>query len=156
MSKLCKNCGKYPVFSKGYCKYCQYKNYTSIKEKQGSKYTKKKDKVIKNGNFGFNTQMEMFKYIWNTQPHTCWLTGLALKEFDVRMFAHVLRKGTYTYFKLNPKNIRLLHPTIHNLVDNFKEELREQYSHVDFNKWFKLQEEMKIKYEEFKRKNLLA
>ena len=117
--------------------------------------SKNKDKVSKDI-FGFKNQVELFDYIWENTPHVCWLTGRPLGEKDVRMFAHVLRKGTYTYFKLNPKNIRLLLPTMHDLVDNFKEIYREQLPHIDFDKWFKLQDDMRIEYEVFKRKHLLS
>ena len=159
MPKICQVIGcNNPVFNSkaGYCKFHMYKAKLSTKKKREGKYTKKKEKAIKNAYFGFKTQMEMFEYIWNTQPHVCWLTGRPLEAFDVKMCAHVLRKGTYTYFKLNPENIRLLHPTIHFLVDDFREELRDKLPHINFDKWFKLQEDMKIKYEEFKSKNLLS
>jgi len=106
--------------------------------------------------FPFKNQIELFEHIWETQPHECWLTGKPLCEKRVDQFAHVLRKGTYTYFKLNPENIKLLRHDVHNLVDNFKEEYRETYYWIDFDKWFKLQDEMRIEYEVFKHKNLLA
>jgi hypothetical protein len=127
---------------------------------KGESITKKR-KSIKNAYFGFKTQMEMFDYIWNTRPHICWMTRRQLKygKGDSKwknQFAHGLRKGTYTYFKLNPDNIKLLDPIIHDLVDNFKEEYRQQLPHIDFDKWFSYQAEMKIKYKDFKDKNLLA
>jgi len=69
---------------------------------------------------------------------------------------HVLRKGAYTYFKLNPDNIRLGQPYVHDLVDNFKPEYKEEHPEINFDKWFILQDEMKIKYEQFKKYNLLS
>lgn len=154
------------VFSHNFCQAHQYmrkdEKYLKSLLKQYKKgnakiktHSKNKDKTSKDI-FGFKNQVEMFDYIWDTQPHVCWLTNRPLLEKDVSMFAHVLRKGTYTYFKLNPNNVRLLLPTIHDLVDNFKEEFREQLPHIDFNKWFKLQEDMRIEYELFKREHLLS
>ena len=106
--------------------------------------------------FPFKNQVEVFNYVWETQPHVCWLTGKILYQKRVDQFAHVLRKGKYTYFKLNPDNIRLLDPKVHDMVDNWDKKYREIYYWIDFDKWFQLQEEMKIKYEVFKSKNLLA
>jgi len=148
-------------FGGGYCLYHQYRRKSGTKTKCKGKTIRKKTKVVKNAYFGFKTQIEMFDCIWEKQPHVCWLTGrpLQYKKGDdkwVNQMAHVLRKGTYTYFKLNPNNIRLLLPEIHDLVDNFKEEYREIYYWVDFDKWFRLQDEMRIEYEVFKSKNLLA
>jgi hypothetical protein len=150
------------VFAKNLCLYHQYKRKLGTKKKREGKYTRIKRKSLKKAlnediiSFGFKDQVELFNHIWETQSHVCWLTKRPLPEKDIRMFAHVLRKRKYTYFKLNPDNIRLLLPTIHDLVDNFKEEYREQLPHIDFDSWFNLQDEMKIKYEEFKSKNLLA
>jgi hypothetical protein len=146
----------------GVCLFHQYKRKLATKTKREGKYTRIKRKSLKKAlnddiiSFGFKDQVEMFNHIWETQPHICWLTKRPLPKKDIRMFAHVLRKGTYTYFKLNPDNIRLLLPTIHDLVDNFKEEYRHQLPHIDFNNWFKLQEEMREEYKEFKERNLLA
>ena len=159
MSKICKleGCNNNVFNTKaGYCKWHMYKAAKSTQKKRVRKYIKAKKKAVKNAYFGFKTQIELFQHLWETQPHVCWLTGRPLKECEVSMFAHVLRKGKYTYFKLNPDNIRLLHPTIHDLVDNFKEEYRHQLPHIDFNAWFSLQEEMRDKYEQFKKENLLS
>jgi len=32
-------------------------------------------------------------------------------------FAHILPKGKYTKFKLNPENILVVHPEVHHLID---------------------------------------
>ena len=151
MAKKCKvpGCDNIPFNNKhGYCFYHMYKARISTKLKREYKYAKVKKKALKKAYFGFKTQIEMFDYIWETQPHVCWLTGRPLKynkgdDKWVNQMGHVLRKGTYTYFKLNPDNIRLLDPAMHDLVDNFKEEYREQLPHIDFDKWFRLQDEMK-------------
>lgn len=164
MPKQCKveGCTNVPFNNKhGYCQFHMYKAYIPTKSKSTRKTIRKKRKSLKTSYFGFKTQIEMFMYVWETQPHICWLTDhpLRYKPGDdkwVNQMAHVLRKGQYTYFKLNPDNMRLLDPDIHDLVDNFKEEYWLKYPHINFNKWFKLQEEMKEEYKMFKNKNLLA
>ena len=157
MAKQCKADGcDSPVFANNYCKYHQYKRRMGTKRKREYKYTREKKKSLKKAYFGFKTQIEMFNHIWETQPHICFITGKPIKEYDLRNFMHVLRKGQYTYFKLNPENMRLGLPDVHHAVDNFEEGFREIYPEIDFDKWFNLQEEMKIKYEQFKEENLLA
>jgi|SRR6056297_1890308 len=157
-----------PVFAKNLCKYHQYKRKLATKKSREGKYTKEKRKSLKRAyikprankkpkvDFGFNTQIEMFNFIWKNEPHVCFLTGKPIKKYDLRIMAHCLRKGRYTYWKLNPDNIRLLQPYVHHAVDNYEDHFPEIFPEIDFKKWFDLQEEMKIKYEEFKRKNLLA
>jgi hypothetical protein len=158
MAKICQVDGcNYPVFSSGYCKYHGYK--IKPKSKREAKFNKKK-KTLK-VDFGFKTQVEMFNHKWNIEPHKCWLTGALLnfKQYSdewFQCFAHVLRKGVFTYWKLNPENIRLLHPDVHHLVDNFIEEYLEQYPDIDFYKWFDLQDRLRVEYTVFKIENLLA
>lgn len=162
--KQCKvdGCNSTNIFTKGYCVYHRYKAVLGTKKKRETKYVRIKRKSLKRAlnaditSFGFKNQVEMFEYKWENESHICWMTGKPLVEKDIRMFAHVLRKGKYTYFKLNPDNIRLLLPEVHDLVDNFQEHYRETYWWVDFDKWFNLQEEIKMEYEVFKSKNLLA
>lgn len=159
MAKKCKipNCGNVPFNNKhGYCIFHAYKARISTKIKRESKYTRQKKKLLKTAYFGFKSQIEVFDNVWEAEPHICFLTKSPLRQKDIRMFAHVLRKGQYTYFKLNPGNIRLLQPYVHDAVDNYEEGYEEKYPEIDFQKWFDLQEEMKIKYKEFKDKNLLA
>lgn len=111
--------------------------------------------------FPFSNQVEVFKHVWNTRKHECWLSTVPL-NFEVGSqqwfccMAHVLRKGTYTYWKLNPGNIILLHPLMHDLVDNWDEKYREKYPHIDFDKWFTLQSVFREEYDIFKQENLLA
>ncbi len=110
-------------------------------------------------NFGFKSQPEMFLHVWNTRPHICELTGVPLNFVEggdewFCCMAHLLRKGVFTYFKLNPDNVMLLHPDVHSKMDNWLPEYdREMYNR---DKWETKVEEMKTKYNEYKLKNLLA
>ena len=155
------------VFSNNYCQVHSYMRTDKKWLKSLLKQHKKGNTVIKSKPakdkklFPFKDQIDVFKYVWETNPHVCWLTGVPinfapLSSQWISSMAHVLRKGTYTYFKLNPDNIRILQPMVHDLVDNFRPQYRKMYDWVDFDKWFRLQDDMRIEYEIFKRENLLA
>lgn len=173
MAKTCKvdGCG-YNVFSKGLCKVHQYLRY----QKGGDKYQNKaieplssikrynipsrSKKAFRHDYFYFKSQSEMFVSIWLNTPkkdRVCWLTGDKLPdEFNLCYFAHVLNKKNYTYWKLNPHNIKLLKPDIHNKVDKFISKYYEDFPGIDWNKWFDLQEQYKIEYEQWKKDNLMS
>jgi len=172
MAKICnqEECNN-PVFSNGFCQYHQsfrtdkkwLKSLLKQHKKGVAKIKSRSDKPKKESKsfFPFKNQVEVFNYLWEMEEHTCWLTGISIHSQKngnkwVNCFAHVLPKGAYTYWKLNPDNIRLLHPEIHELVDNYKEEYEEKYPNVDFRKWFDLQDKMKEEYEQFKKKHLLS
>ena len=59
----------------------------------------------------FKNQKEMFNYIWETREHKSEISGLPLfheKHFQHHwQFLHILPKGTYPKWKLNPDNIML-------------------------------------------------
>lgn len=59
-------------------------------------------------------EKELFFRIWEERPHYCFVTGQWLgHEPDIRMFAHVLPKGGYPRYRLNPENIVLVKPEVH-------------------------------------------
>jgi len=78
----------------------------------------------------FKSQIELFKYCWQTKPHYCYVTGEKLDKFinsnlSLSMFAHVLSKKKYPEWRLNQNNIILLSPnfkntgySVHHLFDN--------------------------------------
>lgn len=94
----------------------------------------------------FQTQKEMFKYIYETRKHVSELTGrplLPIGHFKFHwQFLHVLSKGTYPYYKLNPDNILLALPEEHEKQEMFsifnekKEKLRREYYRIYYNKEF--------------------
>lgn len=62
--------------------------------------------------------------------------------------AHILSKGGYRSWKLNPLNIMLMHPDAHRLIDAGTE-LQRQQSGWDFKPFYDKQAELKIKYREY-------
>lgn len=155
------------VFSHNFCQAHQYMRKDEkwlqglLKQyKRGNAKIKPKKKQTKSL-FPFKNQIEVFNYVWDTQPHRCWLTEVPINFAPmssqwISSMAHVLRKGQFTYWKLNPENIRILQPTIHELVDNFQPQYITLYDWIDFDKWFDLQKQLEQEYELFKAKNLLA
>lgn len=161
----------FPVFGKGYCKRHQWKRTDKPNKAVLSQYNKRspvvrtnvppKDKKPLNSlktQWGFETQKDLFIHIWNNRNHVCQFTGTNLDsvpEFQWHwMFAHILPKGLFPYFKLNPENIVLVYPEFHTCVDNFIPEYRDKYD-WNFDLFFDMQEDMKEKYKQFLNRNLL-
>jgi len=110
----------------------------------------------------------IFKIIWMTRPRKSFLTGQWLRDFQqgnplwFNLFAHVLPKGQnkYPYFKHYMKNIVLLTPGEHALLDQGTEEARISYAMdieersggritADWAKLKKLEEELKEEYKKY-------
>lgn len=157
MPNLCKNCNRYPVFGGGMCLYCQYM-------RTDKKPTKIRPRKKQKEQYGFKSQPEVFENVWNKYEdergfHYCWLTGVQIDRFwgnsrESWMFAHVLPKGRFPKWKLNPDNIRLLHPDVHTLVDNYTSDMENETHELDgratkinFKRWFNLQNELRRRYE---------
>tara|TARA_R110000744_G_scaffold102377_8_gene196945 strand:+ start:92 stop:370 length:279 start_codon:yes stop_codon:yes gene_type:complete len=72
----------------------------------------------------FKDQKEMFLFIWETRPHVSEISGKPLvypsQSFHVWQFAHVLGKGAYPRYKLNPDNIMLMTKDEHEKQESFK------------------------------------
>lgn len=94
----------------------------------------------------FKNQNEMFNWIWDNRPHVSELTGASLLPKGHTQwhwqFAHVLPKGTYPKWKLNPNNVMIVLPEEHNNQERFKkfldkkEELRREYYKLYYGKEF--------------------
>lgn len=166
MAKTCKcGCG-WPVFSHGYAKYCQNKR-TDDKKPHGLKIkvTTVKD-FRKVPDFGFENQTDLFAWLWQEAKDKngiviCPFTGERLNRFyNTELywscFAHILAKGKYTYWKLNPKNMVVCFPDFHVVVDQGSSLDRANHPNWDFQAWYQRKEELKIEYELFKKTNLLA
>lgn len=101
--------------------------------------------------FGFKNQVELFNHVWETSNKKCFVSGRDLTKVPAykwhNMFAHVLPKGKYSKWKLNPVNIVVLHPDIHYLYD-FGTIEQQNNSGYDFEPLRKLKEQLKIEYEE--------
>ena len=78
----------------------------------------------------FKSQIELFNYIWEIRSHKSQLSGLPLfpKGHDQWhwQFLHVLPKGTYPKWKLNPDNILLGLPSEHTNQEEFPEFLNKR------------------------------
>jgi len=181
--KYCKDCGRLTyIYAHGRCKFCDQKHRAKKPNKMSQVLDKplspksrgnipvRRRKpptglVNKITSFGFKSQVEWMEYQdkkYRTPEGKlyCWLTGeeIPYKKGDDMWFsvwAHVLRKSGWTYFKLHPNNCRPLLPEVHTLVDNYVPDYREAYPDIDFDRWFDLQETMKLEYEAFKKKYLL-
>lgn len=85
----------------------------------------------------FKTQKEMFQWIWDNRPHVSELSGKPLLpkgHFKFHwQYLHVLSKGQYRLYKLNPDNILLALPEEHENQEQFevfrnkRDELKAQY-----------------------------
>ena len=94
----------------------------------------------------FRSQSEMFRWIWDNRPHKSELTGKGLLPKGHSMwhwqFLHVLPKGSYPKWKLNPDNIVLALPEEHERQGDFEafqtryEDLRRKYHKEFYNKEF--------------------
>jgi len=164
MAKTCKadNCYS-PVWGGGYCKNHQWKR-TDKKPKKSTFRTKRER--IRDFNWGFDSQVELFDWLWEEArneegkvicPYTgVDITSLKGKDIYYSCFAHVLAKGRYPWFKLNPKNVRVVSPAFHTLVDQGTSEQRARYPDWKFSQWYNDVEAMKIAYGQFKKDNLLS
>jgi hypothetical protein len=81
------------------------------------------------------TEVLLFRTIWSYSEKKSFISNLWLREFFgtiyfVNCFAHILAKGQnkYPYFKSYARNVVLLHPKEHFLLDHGSEEQRIQYA----------------------------
>lgn len=121
-------------------------------KKQGEGFSR--SKTI---SFGFESQIEMFRYIWDHREQRSFLSDKPLdiyrEDVWINLFAHVLDKKNYPLFKLNPDNIVLLTPYEHTLFDQGTEELRERYTkdndyNPDWEKLYNYRDRLLEEYDE--------
>lgn len=94
----------------------------------------------------FKNQKELFNWIWENRLHISELSGEDLYPKGHYQwhwqFLHVLPKGSYPKYKLNPDNILLALPEEHakqnefNIFNEKHEQLRQQYYQEFYNKKF--------------------
>lgn len=111
-----KTCTLYAVPGKKYCRSCMSYNRQELAP------------VKKDNPYNFKSQIELFKYCWETKPRHCFVTGQKLDKFEggplfLSIFAHVLRKSAFFEIRLSPNNICLLSPdfkgySVHRLFDD--------------------------------------
>ena len=94
----------------------------------------------------FKNQKEMFDWIWDNKPHISELTGKPLLPKSSftwhHQFAHILSKGTYPKWRLNPNNIMIVRPEEHAKQESYpefiekREEMKREYYKEFYNKQF--------------------
>lgn len=115
--------------------------------------------------FGFEDQTDLFEWLWQNAKNAkgeviCPYTGDKLnKHYNTpwywSCFAHVLPKKNYPYFKLNPKNIEVVSPPFHAIVDQGTGTDKENHPDWKWSLWNEKKEQLKNEYLVFKRQNLL-
>lgn len=105
----CVNCQKSAliVVKKGYCQRCN-KELKDSKKKAEGKYKAPKQYVKKKVG-----TLELFQEIWNERPHVCQVTGETIKEFDLRVFSHVVPKSLSKKLALDKENVWIVTPATH-------------------------------------------
>ena len=152
-SKHCKAHMCYlPIWGHGYCRKHQY--FYAAKQP----IPKYKKKAVNPNSFGFSNQLEMFMAVIYAAPRPiiCPISGHNITSLFkgepqdwVSACAHVLNKGKWPLFKLNPANIMLVDPAVHRLLDQGTE-LQRQQSGWDFSPFYKLQEQLKLAYDKYR------
>ena len=162
-------CGR-PVFGTdkdtgiGYCASHQWKR--TDKKKLDIKTTPMIEKIPIEHSFGYVNQTDLFFALWEKARRDgrgtvlCPFTGVDVSKYYRTplfwsIFAHVLPKGRYPYFKLNPDNIRLVDVNFHKIIDQGTLVHRKWYPEWKWDDWDSLVLEMKDKYSTFKKENML-
>ncbi len=113
--------------------------------------------IIHPGQGAHLTKTMIFKEIWDRSDKRSMVSGLFLRNYArtdlfFNCFAHVLAKGLnkYPYFKYYAKNIVLLTPGEHALLDQGTEEARISYAldhkGADWGPLYKLRDELEKEY----------
>ena len=152
--------------------YCKMHQWRRTDLKRLRPYKKKEEDSSEKWNpvtsFGYTSQTDMFLQLWHDADKEnhykgiyCPFTGKKLDHYKNtkyfwQCFAHILPKGRYTYFRLNPANIRIVEPSFHQVVDQGSLDDRKRHPEWKFDEWDELVLRMKSEYIEFKRDNLLA
>lgn len=138
------------VVRKGYCR----RGNEDIKKEKKQAKNGGKDKVVKKTvpmsdlrkllkpkkGYKPTGELALFKIIWEERPHICQVTGEYIRRFDVRCFSHILSKGAYVSERLNPDNIWIVLPEIH------QEWETGDRSHAKFDRKREKYEELKMEY----------
>jgi thymidylate synthase ThyX len=155
----------YPVFSHRFCgahqKLRTDEKYLKAQRKAQEKRYSSRKKIVRDMSFGFKGEAEMFESIWQDRLHVCEFTGERLDKFygtDLwfSCFMHILPKGQFPLWRLNPENVRLGAPDFHTILHNGTMADRLKHPSWAFNRWDKLVQEMKGEYLQFKKDNLIG
>jgi len=156
MAKTCKYpCCNYPVFGGGYCRSHQWKREDKKLKPIRKRTTKKK---VFEPDFGFSSQLQVFKYVYFKlkKPVLCPISGRNITDAMngpvdqwIKYFLHILPKGRYPLWRLNPRNIMMAHPDVHRIVDQGILTDREQYPDWNWELWDAEFEQAREEYEQF-------
>lgn len=101
------------------------------------KRTKKNQSLVKD-------ELSLGERLWNQRGRMSEISGQPLGDHYSHFFAaHVLAKGAYGRFRLNPKNIVLMTPEEHMLFDQRTDKAKQM---PEFEWVFKLLEVLKAEY----------
>jgi hypothetical protein len=96
--------------------------------------------------------IDLYQEIWEERDHTSFVSDKRIPFFSLSNFSHCLAKGQgkYPKFKYYKKNIVLLLPYEHFLVDSGTIDLRAKYQKenpsCDWERLYNLQAELKSEY----------
>ena len=151
-----------PVWGKGLCKFHQWMRTDKKPKKMPVQATRKHKNDLF---FGYEDQSALFEDLWEGAKNKsgrvfCKYTREELTDFYgtslwYSCFAHVLPKSRYTYWKLNPINIRIVFPDFHFCVDQGNSNDRKNHIEWRFDLWDAEVYKMKKEYEKFKKEHLL-
>lgn len=144
---VCIKCDKEGIIAvkKGYCQRCNYEIKQAKKKSEGKSVAKKQV-------FKATGEKDVFQVILDSfedNPITCFVCGKRLSLVTHSNFAHILRKGRYERFRLNPDNIRIMCYNIqgtgcHSIFDNNPRS--EIINKPEWQKVFELEERLKQEY----------
>lgn len=139
--------------------FCKGHQFLREAKKPIPKY--KPRKTAPTHKYGFKTLPELFMAVVYAAPRPiiCPVSGeditkLFSEDFDIWKCccAHILSRGKYPMWRLNPYNIVLLHPEAHKLFDQGTEAQRQGKKGWNWDYLYTLQEQLKKEYDDEYRK----
>jgi len=145
---------------KGYCKIHQFLRSDIVRTIK-KKSIKERNKCLSKNKYdfdvfqwGFKSELSMFRWIWKNRPHRSEISRRDLMKVNhslfLNMFAHILPKKQYPLFRYNPNNIMQLAPIEHTLIDKGTEKGREnykkEYPKTDFSIFYNKKKELLKSY----------
>lgn len=134
------------VVKKGWCQQCNHNEKQSKKKMSGKKTGYKYERKATGEKDVFEVVLERL----GDDPVECFVCGKRLTLLTHHNYAHILRKGTYPKFRLNPDNIQIMCYTIDGTGCHTKFDFhpRSTLNGPGWAKVFKLEAELKRQYNE--------
>ena len=147
---ICTKCNKKTVVVNkrhGLCNVCNKARLSAQKDRYGGNNDDNTDNNPK------QSQISLFKTIWDESNKKCQLTGKDLSWITpytshwFSLFAHILPKGKYPRFKYLQKNILLVHYDIHYQLDmGTVDSILRTIGQEGYDKWMLLRENLLAEY----------